>query len=136
MWPHIGRHTGLEMARAAVLYVAVIGFLVANRRVPGALTVLGGTCCNALATLASGGRMPVAISALGRFPARAVATMTAGGFGAHAPLLHPAGVGWLGDIVASPAPLPPEVFSVGDILVGIGLAIFLSACMRPRHPGR
>jgi len=134
LWPHVDRHGGLEMARAIVLYGATLGFLLINRRHAGAWLVLAGACGNALATLSSGGRMPVALSALRRFPAHAVAALAAGGFGAHGPMVHPAGVGWLGDVLASPAPLPPEAMSVGDIFIGCGLAVFLAAGMRARLP--
>ncbi len=130
LWPGIAHHPPLEIGRAVLLYGGGLGFLWANRRLPGAWWVFAGTCGNALATFAAGGRMPVALWALYRFPAVALARMRAGGFGAHAPMLHPSGLTWLGDIIPSPPPLPPEVMSVGDIAIGFGLAVFLWSGMR------
>lgn len=129
IWPQIGAHPRLEELRAALLYAAAAGFLLANLRLPGAAPALLGACGNALASLWGDGRMPVARQALGRFPAPVVARLDAGGLGAHVLLAHPVGIGWLGDWLAMPAPLPPGVISPGDILLAAGLALFLARSM-------
>lgn len=133
----MGAHPGLEELRAALLYAAAAAFLLANLRLPGAAPALLGACGNALASLWGGGRMPVVRQALGRFPASVVARLGGGRLGAHVLLAHPGGIGWLGDWLAMPAPLPPEVISPGDILLAAGLALFLTRSMLvpPAAPG-
>ena len=131
-WPRMAHHGALELVRAGVLYAAALGFLGANARRPGAPLALAGAACNALVTLWAGGRMPVLVSALHRFPPRMVAVMTGGGFGAHAPMAHPSGLQWLGDVIAVPPPMPPEVLSAGDLLIALGFAVFLAAAMLGR----
>jgi len=131
LWPHLARSADLELARAGLLYASAIGFLAFNLRLPGALPALVGASANAAATLWAGGRMPVWAVALRHFPPAAVRALT-GGLGAHALMAHPSGVGWLGDVLWVPVPVPDEVISVGDVLIAGGLALFLATALGRR----
>ena len=106
---------------------AVIAAVVANRAITGMLVVAAGAASNLLAIVANGGYMPVSAGA-------------AAVLGAHErpaysnslqipdPVLAP-----LTDIFAMPPWVPfANVFSVGDVLIGLGIAIVIVAAMRSR----
>jgi hypothetical protein len=124
------QHRGLHLAS----YVLLIFFAVVNLRVWALVPVLLGTGLNALAIAANGGRMPVADHA-------AEAT--------GLPLTDDSNVttatdrlSFLGDVFALPAELPlANVFSVGDLFIGFGMAAFIVAASvtggeRALSPGR
>lgn len=99
-------------------YVILLAFAAANLRVRALVPVLLGLVANATAILANNGLMPVSPSA-----ARTIG-MSAGVhdnvFVGHARL------GFLGDVFALPSQFPlANVFSVGDILIGIGMMLFV-----------
>ncbi|TMQ69246.1 MAG: hypothetical protein E6K80_12345 [Candidatus Eisenbacteria bacterium] len=102
----------------------VLLVVVANLRLTGVSLVAVGAGSNLAAILANGGVMPASPEAL--------ATVGAG-IGAHTnsavvghPLLEP-----LTDIFATPRGVPfANVFSVGDVLIGIGVAVAIAAAMR------
>jgi hypothetical protein len=127
----LGDHLSESQHRALHLgsYVLLIGFAVLNLRVWALVPVLIGTGLNALAIAANGGRMPVADHA------------------AHATGLPvPEGtnvttasdrLGFLGDVFALPAELPlANVFSVGDVFIGFGMAAFIVAAALSRSGER
>jgi galactitol-specific phosphotransferase system IIC component len=107
--------------------VAVIGAILANRSIPGMLIVALGAASNLAAIVANGGYMPVS--------AEAAAAMGGGHSSAYSnsalipdPMLAP-----LTDIFALPVWLPfANVFSVGDVLIGIGVAVVIVKAMRIR----
>jgi hypothetical protein len=116
-----------------LLYVgstlAVLAAVVRNIRVPGLALVALGAALNLAAILANGGVMPADPGA-----------MTLAGFGEdggfsnsavlRAPALRP-----LTDIFAVPAAVPfSNVFSIGDVLIGLGIAVAVAAGMRPGRP--
>ena len=92
--------------------------LAANRRVPGmALTALG-AALNLLAITANGGVMPASPAAL----AAAGLPVDEAGFQSSTAVDGPQ-LAFLGDVFAIPASWPlSNVFSVGDVLIGVGLA--------------
>jgi hypothetical protein len=110
------QHRGLHL----VSYVLLILFAVMNLRVWALVPVLLGTAMNALAISANGGRMPVADHA-----AKATGL----------PVTEDSNVttstdrlSFLGDVFALPAELPlANVFSVGDLFIGFGMAAFIVA---------
>lgn len=106
-------------------HAGALGFLWANRRLPGAALIAVGTAANALVTVANGA-MPVSARALRtmdaeihRLPAgRHVLADSVGG-GARLP--------WLADMI--PLPVLETVVSVGDVLLAAGAGVLLSGLM-------
>jgi hypothetical protein len=109
------------VASTAAVFVAVLR----NVRVRGMPIVALGSLSNLVAIVANGGAMPADPGAL--------ATAGLGGAGDHTnsvvladPALRP-----LTDIFAVPAGWPlANVFSIGDILIGVGIVVVIAAAMR------
>lgn len=115
-----------------ILYVgstgAVLWAVLRNWRIAGLPIVVLGALSNAAAILANGGFMPAspsALLALGRsFPA----TYSNSSIVPH-PALEP-----LTDIFAVPPPLPfANVFSIGDVLIAVGVMVVITVGMRRRR---
>ena len=117
----------LAAAAHVLSYVLALAFLVLNRRVRGLLLVGLGGMLNLAAIAANGGVMPASPAALtiaGRSP-------QAHQFTNSAPVADPR-LSFLGDVFAVPAPLPlANVFSVGDVLLVVGIALLLHRHCRP-----
>ena len=118
----------LHGALQIVSYVIAAGFLVVNRRIPGLWLVGLGGGMNVLAITANGGVMPASPSAL----ASAGLIHHAGQFTNSAPVTH-AHLAWLGDVFAWPSSMPlPNVFSIGDVVIVLGLLILVHRAGRSR----
>jgi hypothetical protein len=120
-----------------VIYVgstaAVFLAVLRNVRLAGMPIVALGSLSNLVAITANGGAMPASAEAL------RTAGLDAGGHTNSVVLPSPA-LQSLTDIYALPAWLPlANVFSVGDVLIGLGLVIVIGAAMRrpvpPATPG-
>jgi hypothetical protein len=115
----------------APLYVlsTVVVFVVvlANARIPGLPVVALGAASNLAAIVANGGYMPAseaALAAAGKIPASGYSNSAV----LADPLLAP-----LTDIFALPAWLPlANVFSLGDVLIGVGIAVAVVVAMQRR----
>jgi hypothetical protein len=108
--------------------VAVIAVVLRNVAVPGLPVIALGAASNLIAIVANGGFMPAAPDALA-----ALGKQIGGGFTNSA---QPASVALapLTDVFAMPAWAPfANVFSVGDVLIGVGVVIALVAVMRDRR---
>lgn len=118
---------GLAPAIYVASTAAVLAVVLANVRVPGVALVAAGAISNLAAILANGGSMPAdpgALASLG---------LTAGGATNSVVVADPA-LRPLTDVFALPAWLPmANVFSLGDVLIGLGIAIAIAASMR--RPG-
>jgi hypothetical protein len=100
-------------------YVLLLAFAAANLRIRALVPVLLGLTANAAAILANHGLMPVS-----REAARSIGL----GPGVHENVLVGDGtrLSFLGDVFALPAELPlANVFSIGDILIGVGMMLFV-----------
>jgi hypothetical protein len=104
---------------------AVLLFVLANLRLPGFWLIAIGSLANLLAILANGGYMPTSAAAL------SVAGLEpAAGYSNSVVLSDPA-LGPLTDVLAMPAWMPlANVFSLGDLLIGVGIALALVWGMR------
>jgi hypothetical protein len=115
------------------IYVAsVLLAVVANRRITGMPVVALGAACNFAAIVANGGFMPASLAAL-QAHGKGASTVYSNSVVSPDPALAP-----LTDIFALPNWLPfANVFSVGDVLIGVGVAIVIAAAMRrlPPQPG-
>ena len=110
---------GVHNAVHVATYLAVAGFVVANRRIPWVWLVALGGALNFVAIAANGGIMPAAPGAL-RAAGLVVdpAEFTNSGAVAH-PHLQ-----FLGDVFWLPSSWPvSNVFSVGDVLIVTGVLL-------------
>jgi len=109
----------------AAVFVAV----VRNWRIPGMALVIAGAASNLLAIAANGGVMPAdpaAIASLG--------LDAADGFTNSVVMADPA-LRPLTDIFAMPTILPfANVFSIGDVLIAVGIALVIALGMRASSP--
>jgi lipoprotein signal peptidase len=103
----------------------VIGAVLANRAVRGMLIVAAGALSNLVAIVTNGGYMPAdpaALTALGAAHPTAYSNSTI----VADPVLAP-----LTDIFALPTWVPfANVFSVGDVLIGLGVVVVIVTAMR------
>jgi hypothetical protein len=110
-------------------YALLAVFLWLNRRLPGVWIIGLGGLANAVAIVANGGVMPAADAALATagLPAE-----TPGEF-ANSAAVHAPVLGWLGDVFAVPDALGPlaNVFSAGDVIIAVGLAVALHRLAAP-----
>jgi len=131
----VGRAVGdagpaIYVASTAAVLVAVLR----NVRIPGVAPIAVGAAMNLAAIAANGGWMP----------ADAAALTSVGGLGSgytNSIVVADPALAPLTDLFALPAWLPlANVFSLGDVLIGIGLAATIALAMRgPRpaaRPGR
>jgi len=111
----------IYIASTAAVFVAV----VRNLRIPGLVVVAAGALSNLVAITSNGGAMPADPGAL------AVAGFSGPGDATNSVVLAEPAVQPLTDIYALPAWFPAaNVFSIGDVLIGIGVAIAIVAAMR------
>jgi len=112
-----------EAVRSAVhlgSYCLLVVFAASNARVRALWPLLAGMLLNAAAIAANGGHMPVSSDA-----ARAAGIGPVPDSNVSEAAHH---LRFLGDVFALPSQLPlANVFSVGDILIGIGMATFIVA---------
>jgi hypothetical protein len=115
---------GLARAAYVASTAAVLVAVLANARLVGVPLVALGAAANLAAIVANGGAMPADPGAL------AAAGITIDGPSNSAVLAEPA-LRPLTDIFALPAAVPlANVFSLGDVLIGAGVAIVIAAGMR------
>jgi hypothetical protein len=120
----------LALPLLAGAQVGLVGFVWANRLLPGILLVLLGSVANVAVIVANRG-MPVSVEAL--------ATVTGGTSdfqpGKHRLLEAGDPLWWLADVIA--LPLLRTVVSLGDVVLaaGIGLLVSTSMLRAPRPPG-
>ena len=107
-------------------FVALGSLIVANIRIPGLALIGVGQACNLIAVLANHGLMPVTRGAL-----------DSAGLSYHLrnnslSVVHPH-LAWLVDRWAVPSWLPMgNVYSVGDVAIGVGVLVTIVIAMRPR----
>ncbi|MDQ6795766.1 MAG: DUF5317 domain-containing protein [Chloroflexota bacterium] len=126
---------GAVGAAGPAIYVAstaaVLAVVVRNARVPGLAIVALGAVSNLAAIVANGGYMPAdpgALALAGLDPSRGYSNSIV----TNRPLLGP-----LTDIFALPAGVPmANVFSIGDLLIGLGIACTIAFAMRRRGQPR
>jgi hypothetical protein len=109
--------------------LAVLAAVLRNAAIPGLPLVALGAACNQLAIVANGGYMPAGADALA-----AQARHASGLYSNSAAIPDPV-LPWLTDIFAMPTWLPfANIFSVGDVLIGVGVAIAVVVAMRVARP--
>ena len=109
--------------------LAVLVAVLRNVAIPGLPIVALGAACNQLAIIANGGFMPAGADAL------AAQARTASGVYSNSAAIPDPAFPYLTDIFAMPTWLPfANIFSVGDVLIGIGVAVLIVIAMRRRAP--
>lgn len=104
---------------------AVLLFVLANLRLPGFWLIAIGSLANLLAIVVNGGYMPTSAAAL-----TVAGLEPAVGYSNSVVLSDPA-LAPLTDVLAMPSWMPlANVFSVGDLLIGVGVALALVWGMR------
>jgi MFS family permease len=112
-------------------YLLLTAMLVANRSLPGMAAAALGTAANGIAIVANGGWMPVwqpSLAAAGfdpntlhsNFYRMLVGPVDASFFAHGGPLV---------DVIPIPIPLLQSVASIGDVMLGVGLAFFVFAAV-------
>ena len=108
------------VASTAIVLVAV----VRNVTIPGVALIALGAGCNLAAIIANGGWMPAdaaALASVGGLPSGA----------SNSIIVADPALGPLTDLFALPAALPlANVFSLGDVLIGAGIAVTIALAMR------
>jgi Family of unknown function (DUF5317) len=105
--------------------VAVLVVLLRNLSIPGLKVVAVGAVSNLVAIVANGGSMPASADALNAL-GKSVGAAYSNSVEAADPVLP-----GLTDIYALPGWLPfANVFSIGDVLIGAGIALTLTLAMR------
>ena len=106
--------------------VAVLAAVLRNLAIPGLALVAVGAGSNLAAILANGGAMPADPGALRLAGYTGSPTSFSNSVETANPALRP-----LTDIFALPEAFPlSNVFSVGDVLIGVGLALTIALAMR------
>ncbi len=110
--------SGVAALLHVLTYVAALVFLVVNRHVAGVLIVGAGALANGVTIALNGGVLPASATAV------AAAGLDADPAFANSAILEHPVLPWLGDVFAWPEPLPlANVFSVGDVLVVVGVVV-------------
>jgi hypothetical protein len=110
--------------------LAVFGAVLRNLRLPGLPLVALGSLSNLAAIVANGGSMPASAAAL---VAAGLETVDH----ANSVVLPNPALAPLTDVFAIPAGVPfANVFSVGDVLIFVGIAWLIAAAMRRPAAGR
>lgn len=132
--PGVGDALG---ALAPAIYVAstavVLAVILANARIPGVALMAIGAACNLAAIVANGGYMPASAEALLSlgWSERSGFTNSVTRPETALDTLHDVVLAPLTDVFALPAWLPfANVFSVGDVLIAVGLAVAIAWAMR------
>jgi len=110
---------------------AVFAGVLRNVEIPGMALVAVGAASNLAAIIANGGYMPAgaaAMAALGKTDP----TIYSNSAVVARPALEP-----LTDIFALPAWIPfANIFSVGDVVIGLGVVLVIAASLRDARPRR
>ena len=121
----------VRMWLVLMAYVLLTAVLLVNRTLPGMTAAALGTAANGIAIVVNGGWMPVWQPSL----AAAGFDSTAVHSNLHTLLTGPVDAGFfarggpLADLIPIPLPVLQSVVSVGDILLGAGLAFFVFAAL-------
>ncbi|WP_416828858.1 DUF5317 domain-containing protein [Ectobacillus polymachus] len=119
-----------------LVYVLGLTFLYLNRHYKGFYLILLGVFLNFLVMIINGGRMPVSLDAASVLdPMYGDALKNGGVYAKHQALTASTHLGFLGDIIPITHPYPKtQVVSIGDIIMNIGIFIFVQWLMitKPR----
>lgn len=115
----------------AASYILLFAGIVSNRQHRSMGLVFLGSFLNFLVIFLNGGAMPVSVEALENAGLTSYAQIVSdGSMVTHQPLTSMTKLPFLADIIVLPAFYPlPKVMSVGDIIISLGLFIFIQKAM-------
>lgn len=107
----------------------VLMALIVNLRRPGFALIMVGALLNFAVIIVNGGQMPASPDALAALTGAPLLPTT--DFSNSVVALPGTPLWFLGDIFVMPHPIPlANIFSVGDVLIGVGGALFIARTMR------
>lgn len=113
-----------------VIYIFGLLFLLLNRKNPGFLLILIGVFLNFLVMVINGGRMPVSVEAASVLDPGYIEALKESLYAKHQALTSSTHLGFLGDIIPLSKPYPhTQIISIGDIIMNIGIFIFIQYLM-------
>ena len=113
-----------------LVYIAGMFFLAMNRQYKGFVLILIGVFLNFLVMAVNGGRMPVSMEAAVILDPGYIEAIKGGLYAKHAVLTSSTNLGFLGDIIPLTDPYPKnQVISIGDVLMNIGIFLFIQQLM-------
>ncbi|MEB3102291.1 DUF5317 domain-containing protein [Ferviditalea candida] len=114
-----------------LVYIVGLIFLWLNRASSGFMWILAGVFLNFLAMAVNGGRMPVSVDVAAKvLDPSYIQELTGGLYAKHAAMSDSTLLGFLGDVIAYNRPyLGPQVISIGDIIMNIGIFIYIQFLM-------
>ncbi|MDT8860392.1 DUF5317 domain-containing protein [Alkalihalobacillus sp. MEB130] len=130
-----GRFAFLEQVSGILfilIYIVGMFFLWVNRENKGFILLLIGVFLNFLVMAINGGRMPVSYEAAAfALDPYYTEILKNGLYAKHAMLTESTKLGFLGDVIPLTSPYYPksQVISIGDILMNIGIFLFIQHLM-------
>lgn len=113
-----------------VVYVLGLLFLFLNRSNKGFILILVGVFMNFLVIVLNGGRMPVSLSAASVLDSGYIDALKHSLYAKHTALNQSTHLGFLGDIIPISKPYPrTQIISLGDVIMNIGIFIFIQYLM-------
>ncbi len=127
----------VQQALFLLSLLLLLAFVRRNGQLPGILIVGVGVVCNLLVIMANGGFMPIAPETLVQInPGSTLDQWSVGfhyGFSKDVILLRQETGLWpLSDMLVIPPPFPwPTAFSIGDLLIALGIVVLLQGPAEP-----
>ncbi|MCM3574164.1 DUF5317 domain-containing protein [Mesobacillus subterraneus] len=125
--PALGQASGFIFM---LVYIAGLFFLAMNWHYKGFAIIFIGVFLNFLVMAVNGGRMPVSMEAAVILDPAYIEAIKAELYAKHAVLTSSTNLGFLGDIIPLTDPYPKnQVISIGDVLMNIGIFMFIQHLM-------
>jgi len=115
-------------------YVLILAFIVINFKLPGIAFIGIGVLLNAIVIILNKGHMPASIKSFENSLVGKYADLISRGetINNSKAIADDTILPWLGDIFAIPSHIPlSNVFSIGDIIIAIGVCIYFALNMKP-----
>ncbi|MGF7059811.1 DUF5317 domain-containing protein [Brassicibacter mesophilus] len=128
-----GNHIVLKYIKEIYIasYVLLFIGILLNINYRSLWVVIIGTLANLFVFFTNGGKTPISVESLKLIGFSDLATMVEGGkVTLYTPLAESTKYAFLGDIITVPQPYPyPQILSVGDIIIALGLFLFVQSIM-------
>lgn len=128
---------GIEVVRDFSLYLHTMSYLIlfiaiiSNREHPAMWVLLLGAFLNFIVIFINGGAMPISIEGLQKAGLENEAQLiSAGSIITHQPLTPATKLPFLTDVIILPPPYPfPKLLSIGDLIISLGVILFVQRAM-------